>query len=287
MKKTIKIILLLIILISFVFFTCILTEDKSESKNTSTSIQSLTTSTINNPIETFADLDKPESITINTLNLSTPWGYNRAANATRNYPLVVNGCWGEGGYFTESVRKKYPSFYLDFNNYYTDSDGEMLSGVIDTAISQGYRIDTDRIYLTGFSQGGSGSFKLVRGMLVKGKLFAGIIRVAGQSESVLALEAVKKTSIWYHIGLDDDALRIDIAKETYTNLKEHSYNASAVESTVTDTITGYNRSTKTLTKNGIDILKMSEYTGVGHTPDPCYKDPALFDWLFNQSLSLR
>jgi len=124
-------------------------------------------------------------------------------------------------------------------------------------------------------------------MLAKGKLFAGIVRVAGQSESVLADAAVAKTSLWYHIGLNDSAKRVRVAAETYANLKKHGCNADAIESIKTDTIAGFGRTTKTLTKHGIPIVKMSEYTGVGHTPAPCYKAPEVFDWLFSTSLSFR
>jgi len=241
------------------------------------------------PPEIFTDAvdDIPETKKLRTLDLVTPWGYLRSANSTRKYPLVVNGCWGEGGLFGESVRKKYPAFYLDFNNYSSESDGETLAEMIDEAILAGWRIDTNRIYLTGFSAGGSGSYKIVRGMITRDKLFAGIIRCAGQSESVFANEAVAKTSLWYHIGLNDDAIRVDVAKAAYANLKAHKANASAVETTKTDTITGFARTTKTLTLNGIEIVKMSEYAGMGHEPGPCYRDPALFDWLFAQSLARR
>jgi len=239
------------------------------------------------PKETFTDSDKPDTNRLQTLKFTTPWGYNKTENAKRRYPLVVNGNWGEGNLFSEDVRKKYPSFYLDFNLHTTESDGATLATLIDEAIRTNYRIDTNRIYLTGFSAGGSGSFKIVRGMLSKGKLFAGIVRVAGQSESVLADEAVNKTSLWYHIGLKDLPVRIDVARATYMNLKGKTANATAVESITTDNITGYPRITKTLTKNGIEIIKMSEYEGLGHEPGPCYKDPALFDWLFSQSIAHR
>lgn len=236
-------------------------------------------------LETFTDSDKPDTIKLQTLNLVTPWGYNKTENSARRYPIVVNGCWGEGSLFREDIRKKYPSFYLDFNNYSTESDGETLATLIDELIRENYRIDTDRIYLTGFSRGGSGSFKIVRGMLSKRKLFAGIVRVAGQSESVLPDEAAEKTSLWYHIGLNDLIERIDVARATYENLKNKPANATAVESIMTDNITGYTRTTKTLTRNGIEIVKMSEYQGMDHEPGPCYNDPALFDWLFRQSLA--
>jgi len=243
-----------------------------------------------NPVETFTEADRPGSVAVQasgtSFSLVLPWGYGRTANASREYPIVVNGCWGEGGQFTEAVRKKYPAFFLDFNNYSTEEHGALLADLLDVA-KAGYRIDMDRVYLTGFSQGGSGSFKLVRGMLTKDKLFAAIIRVAGQSESVLADEAVAKTSLWYHIGLSDTSTRIQVARATYADLKARAVNASAIESTATDSITGYTRATKTLTKNGIEIVKYSEYEGMGHDPAPCYKDPALFDWLFAQSLAIR
>ncbi|MBP9023786.1 MAG: hypothetical protein KBH06_11345 [Spirochaetes bacterium] len=124
-------------------------------------------------------------------------------------------------------------------------------------------------------------------MFSKGKLFAAIIRVAGQSEPTLLNAAVLKTSIWYHIGLNDDAVRVSIAAQTYSNIKNHSANADATEKINTDSITGYSRTTKTLKKSGVEFFKMSEYKGLGHEPGPCYKDPRMFDWLFNQSLLCR
>lgn len=236
--------------------------------------------------ETFTEADRPDSIDLQGFSLTLPWGYERAANANRRYPLVVIGRWNDGPSFGDDVRKQYPSFYLNFSRD-IDTSGTKLADLINAAATAGYRIDANRIYLTGFSAGGSGSFPIVRDMLTRDKLFAGIIRVAGQSESVLADGAVAKTSIWYHIGLQDSQSRIDVARATYANLKAHPGNASAVESSATDSITGYNRITKTLTQNGIQIVKMSEYDGMGHDPGPCYRDPALFDWLFSQTLTCR
>jgi hypothetical protein len=243
-----------------------------------------------NPVEDFTEADRPSRVVAASgglsFDLDLPWGYRRGENSTRKYPLVVNGCWGEGGLFSEAVRKRYPAFFLDFNNYSTDEHGALLAGLLDD-IGSDYRIDADRVYLTGFSQGGSGSFKLVRGMLSKGKLFAAVIRVAGQSESILADAAAAKTSLWYHIGLDDDAARVQVARDTYADLKARRINASARESTVVDSLTGFPRTTRILKKDGIDVFKYSEYQGMGHDPGPCYRDPALFDWLFAQSLERR
>jgi predicted peptidase len=145
----------------------------------------------------------------------------------------------------------------------------------------------NRIYLTGFSAGGSGSYMLVRGFISRGRLFAGIIRVAGQSNTQLPDEAVAQTSIWYHIGLNDTPTRVQVARDAYDFLKNHTFNTTATESTVSDTISSYDRTTKTLTKDSIEIVKYTEYPGVGHTPAPAYADPGVFDWLFGQSLDCR
>jgi predicted peptidase len=169
----------------------------------------------------------------------------------------------------------------------SDTEGAALADVIVAAIHLGLRIDKNRVYLSGFSKGGSGSYKLVRGFLSRGELFAGIVRVAGQTESVLPDEAIEKTSIWYHIGSKDTAARVQVAQDAYDYVKNHDANNSAEESTKTDTFTGFPRTTRTLTKNSIEIMKLSEYEGMDHTPGPVYTDPELFDWLFGQSLLCR
>jgi predicted peptidase len=211
---------------------------------------------------------------------------------------VANGCWGDGRYFDDAVKQKYPSFYVVYQECDSDEDGARFSDIIDTAIKDGWRIDINRIYLTGWSKGGSASYKLVRGFLEKGKLFAGIIRVAGQSETELPDAAVEKTSIWYHIGLDDSDVRVQVARDAYKFVKDHPSNKTATESTETDkisatnsetgSVTEHNRTTKTLTKNDVEIMKLTEYEGLGHDATAhTYADPNVFAWLFGQSLTCR
>jgi hypothetical protein len=116
-----------------------------------------------NPVEKFTETDRCESFSFASREFSGPWGYKRSENDKRSYPLVVSGCWGEGQSQYESVNQRYPAFVIDYQKN-TVSDGEALAVWIDSAIAAGYRIDTNSIYLTGFSQGGSGSFPLARGM---------------------------------------------------------------------------------------------------------------------------
>ena len=227
------------------------------------------------------------AITGKGVSVTTPYGYDKPDATDRRYPIVVNGCWGEGWAFTDKIRAQYPAFFLEYQKA-SEADGEALADILDAAVAQGLRIDLNRVYLTGFSKGGSGSYKLVRGFLKKGKRFAAINRVAGQSETVLPDEAVAATSIWFHIGTQDSPTRVEVTRKAYENLKKHPLNRGAVETTATDEKTiGHKRTTKTLTKDGVEIVKYSVCEGMGHDPKPVYKDPEVFKWMFAQSLEKR
>jgi hypothetical protein len=238
------------------------------------------------PVETFEAADDPYTITVEGQELSTPYGYDRGSNGGRTYPLVVIGKWGEGNdYFDEKIRKRYPAFYLVYQ-YNGESDGALLGDIIDAALAQGVRIDVNRILYTGFSAGGSGSFRLVRGLASKGKYFAGLNRVAGQSESVLAESAVGKTAIWLHQGLNDVPLRVETSRTLYRNLKQHPVNAGAVEIYVEDTVTfdggPQPRKTWILEKDGVEVVRFSEYPTSAHDGNVGYADPYMFEWIFGR-----
>ncbi len=244
------------------------------------------------PAEAFNKGDEPYTITVNDNHFSAPYGYKQEANAGRKYPLVVIGRWGEGkGYFNDAIRRKHPSFYIEFQHS-NESDGARLADIIDAALEQGLRIDVNRILYTGFSAGGSGSFKLVRGMAGKGKYFAAVNRVAGQSESVMEESATDKTTLWLHIGLKDEPKRVEVSRELYQNLKNHPVNAGAVETHVSDTITNpkepneeVERNTWILTKNCVQIVRYSEYPACGHDAWIGYADPYMFEWIFGREIS--
>jgi len=239
-----------------------------------------------NPVESFAESDAPETCTFDSRQFTGPWGYKKDENENRSYPLVVSGCWGEGEGQYKAVNRRYPAFVIDYQKN-TVSDGEALAEWITNAIAAGYRIDVNRIYLTGFSQGGSGSFPLARGMHNKGKYFAAIIRVAGQSQSDLGNDIATRTAVWYHIGLNDTATRVTVARDALANFRAYACNGAAVETEKTDDVTGHPRTTVTLSRSGFEMFKYSEYTGMGHDSSACYRDGTLFPWMFSQSLALR
>lgn len=183
------------------------------------------------PVETFTEDDSPKTLTHDGRQFKSPWGYEKSGNATRSYPLLVSGCWGEGQGEYSAISKKHPAFVIDYQK----------NGTQDGAIAAGYRIDQTCVYLTGFSQGGSGSYPLASGMHAKGKYFAAIIRVAGQSQSDIGNAIADKTAIWYHIGLKDTDQRIQVARNALKNFRAYPAYANAIETTTEDTVTGMER----------------------------------------------
>ena len=236
------------------------------------------------PDESFTEDDRPDSYWDGAHRWYYPWGYNRPENASRIYPLVVFGPWNEGSTnFNDDIRKRYPAFHVSFNDAASEAEGVNISNGIDACInSKGFRIDLNRIYLTGFSKGGSGSYKTIRGMLSKGKCFAGLIRIAGQSESVLAEGAVNKIAISMHIGLKDSQLRIDVSRALYNYIRNHSANTGAVETILNEPEFG--RTTKVLTLDGVDVIRYSEYPEMGHSTGVPYSDPALYSWIMTRAI---
>lgn len=231
------------------------------------------------PVETFTEDDAPKTLNHDNRDFKTPWGYEKITNAKRNYPLLVSGCWGEGQSEYSAINTKHPAFVIDYQRNGVQ-DGEVLADWIDSAIAAGYRIDPTRIYLTGFSKGGSGSYPLAKGMYNKGKYFAAVVRVAGQSQSDIGNAIAKKTAVWYHIGLLDSEKRVQVAREALEKFRGYESYADAVETTNEDTISGKDRTTITLTRKGIPFFRYSEYSEMGHSSNPCYDDPELFEWMF-------
>lgn len=239
-----------------------------------------------NPEETFEDSDAPVECVHENLTFHSPWGYEKADNVSRYYPLLVSGMWGEGERYYQEVAQNYPAFVIDYQKS-SSSDGQALGQWIKSAMDSGYRIDTNRIYLTGFSYGGSSSYPLAQGMYAENMYFAAIIRVAGQSQSDLGNDIAQKTAVWYHIGLSDTETRVEVARKALEYMLNYECNSDAIETKTSDSITEYERNTTTLFRSGYAIFKYSEYTGMGHTPGPCYTDEELFSWLFNHSLKYR
>ncbi len=238
--------------------------------------------------------------------LSKPDDYT--SNDTRTYPLVVflHGAGESGidnrrqsldlsylgnGFSNQarSFRKKHPSFiYSPQAPKRTTWDGHNLDNVIATIehLKSSYPIDIHRIYLIGYSMGGSGTFSLAEKYhRQNGQLFAGIIRLAGQGNFPEHVHSIiSKSSLWLHIGLQDTQLRVNKAREAYAYQKKNQPQASesieerkAYNQTVT---------TSTLKINDIERFKLSEYSSQGHNINILpFEDPSVIDWLFSKTIA--
>ncbi len=250
------------------------------------------------PEETFDIADRPVVIDVDDgssdYRLLPPWNYDKPWNAARRYPLVVS-LHGSGGSHYEpcivnddAEKQAHPCFFLSPTCANWDSAAAWVRDLIEE-LKEEYRIDPDRLYLMGFSMGGSGSYSFAKAYYAEHEgIFAGIVRLAGQSQTDLPDPLVRKTSVWYHIGLDDTTSdRVGVARAAYDFMKGHAYNMAARETSLSDTLSGYPRLTRTLSKGGVEIMKLSEYEGMGHDGGTAFNDPQVLDWLFSQDLGER
>lgn len=170
----------------------------------------------------------------------------------------------------------------------TWDDYTTLETIIKTAentISQ-HPIDRDRLYLIGYSMGGSGTYSLA-GQYYKfnKQLFAGIIRLAGQGSFPDSThKIIAMSSIWLHVGLKDTALRVSKAQEAFDRLKVlHNENTEKYKKSP---ILNHPGMTTTL---GISdrclSVKKTDYEQDGHSISHVpFKEPSLMEWLFKQKI---
>ena len=293
MRKPIKIIAL--ILLSFVLFSC-------SNLNDFPGRQPF----LHNPVsEDFDAADKPSYETKNfdyngtshSYKLMLPWNYDKDYNADRSYPLLINVVYSGSLVAGNAERMQdYPCFCLD-----AAANSDWVYAMV-AELADSYRIDINRIYLAGFSAGGSGSYPFASNLQAKqGLTAAGIVRCAGGSNTALSDAISGKTSVWYHVGLSDSydfgygngLLSEDpdderrISNKAYAYVKGLATSAGAVETVETASVSNYECTTTSLNLGGVEIFKKSHYKGMGHTGSPAYADPDVVAWLFNQHLSNR
>ena len=143
-------------------------------------------------------------------------------------------------------------------------------------------IDRDRLYLIGYSMGGSGTYSLAAEYYnLKKQLFAGIIRLAGQGTFPdRTHEIIAQSSIWLHVGLKDIELRVNKAREAYNKLK--FYTKANNEHYKKITIPDHPGKTTILEiPANCESVRISEYEQDGHSISHFpFQDPSLMEWLF-------
>jgi predicted peptidase len=206
--------------------------------------------------------------------LFIPSTYEKA-NANK-YPLVIwlHGAGGAGtdnlkqisndNYFgphlwaSNETQAKYPAFVLVpqttgawaiYDPNKLTPEESMTLALIDT-LEKEFSIDTRRIYLTGQSNGGNGTWDLIT---KKPAVFAAAVPLCGGGNPALAAK-VAHLPIWAFHGEKDDIIPASYSRNMIAEIKQ---------------------------KGGMP--KYTEYPGVGHDVWlHALKEPQLVDWLFAQ-----
>ena len=117
--------------------------------------------------------------------------------------------------------------------------------------------DPDRVYITGLSLGGYGSWELMERYGTG--LFAAGVTCSGGGDPSRA-ETMKDLPIWIFHGEADQTLPVKLSRRMYTALKEA----------------------------GSDVVFYREYPGVPHDCwTRTYQDPEVWKWLFSQKRGVR
>ncbi|MCC2668859.1 MAG: esterase [Armatimonadetes bacterium] len=112
--------------------------------------------------------------------------------------------------------------------------------------------DPDRLYLTGLSMGGAGSWYLGTRYPEK---WAAVVSICGRGDVPAITEKLKDKPVWVFVGDKDQAATVQFAREVSAALK----NAGSAR------------------------VRYTEYPGVPHNSwDPAYAEKELATWLFAQ-----
>lgn len=148
-------------------------------------------------------------------------------------------------------RTKYP-LELDFNYSYDITKGLELAIALTKNIIQKEAVDKSRVYITGLSMGGMGTFEAVYRFP---KLFATAAPVCGGGDVEAYGKKQAHVPFWLFHGDEDGVIAVDNSRAMHARLKEL----------------------------GADV-KYTEYPGVNHNSwENAYAEPELLPWMFSQS----
>lgn len=149
--------------------------------------------------------------------------------------------WGNGNYSTETVPESW--------------ELGLLLALMDR-ISASYNIDEDRVYVTGLSMGGFGTWDL---LMRHGSRFAAGMPICGGGDPTYAKKLTRIPIRTFH-GSDDDAVPVKATRIMYASI----------------------------VKEGGDKISYTEFDGCGHNVwDKVYGDAENLRWLFSQSREER
>jgi predicted peptidase len=172
-----------------------------------------------------------------------------------------------------AVRQKYPCYVLapqcPKNQRWADVDWsqdqvalpenvspsmKLVLEVVDRMLEDA-AVDKNRIYITGLSMGGYGTWDA---LYRRPKFFAAALPICGGADPQTA-ERIKDIPVWCFHGGDDKVVSVEFSRVMMAALK-----------------------------NAGGSPKYTEYEGVGHDSwTATYSNPEIFEWLFSKNLAQR
>jgi predicted peptidase len=150
----------------------------------------------------------------------------------KNFPFIV--------VFPQSQKRTWQS---------NSDDGKRAVAILDATMKE-YKTDPKRVYLTGLSMGGFGTWSLAAKYPER---WAAIVPICGGGNPATAKD-IKDIPCWCFHGDADTAVKVDLSRKMIAALKE----AGAMP-------------------------KYDEYPGVGHNSwDKAYATKELYEWLLKQ-----
>lgn len=206
-----------------------------------------------------------------------------------NRRQIMGLSWLGSGFNRQAraFRRDYPSFVYvpQCPVDKTWEDGEMVEMVVQgiAEIRDAYPIDTSRLYLIGYSMGGSGTYSVAaRYNGANEQKIASIVRLAGQGLFDSDIHRrVSRSAVWLHVGLKDAPLRVERAREAFGLLEQWRNVSSTTSEPVR--IEGHPGTTTILSEGDQKVALLTEYERDGHSIAGFpFDDPRLIEWLFEQ-----
>ncbi|OGV38954.1 MAG: phospholipase [Lentisphaerae bacterium GWF2_49_21] len=169
---------------------------------------------------------------------------------------------GERGEYLESIKKVGPPKLIESGKeipfivvspQWPDKSGwkaDKLKSLFDDVVSK-YNVDKDRVYLTGISMGGFGTWTFATS---NPELFAAIVPICGGGNPKEA-DKIKNLPIWIFHGAKDVTVKPERSEEMY----------------------------KALQKAGAKEVKLTIYPNAGHDSwSETYNNDEVYNWLLKQ-----
>jgi predicted peptidase len=177
--------------------------------------------------------------------------------------------------------------YADWSQYTYRVDntpiGDELRTVVDIldSLEREFSVDTDRVYITGLSMGGAGTWDMIARYPT---MFAAAVPMCGIGDTTKA-DVMRRIPIWDFHGKADATVNVQCSRNMIAAI-ERTGRSAVFTHCKNENCAGMTGSELADSINAGAKLLYSEYQYVGHSVwDSAYANPFLLPWVFSQEKS--